>query len=105
MLTRGTSPSLKKQRDLAEKMFPSEWEHSKSMPGVKRRSRQKELRDRASWAEAVKKLVAVGKSCSNCRHWSRFDGTRMQCDIESHFITGTLITAAEHVCPSHDPSL
>lgn len=101
MAAKMNHPDIEKQRALAEHYFPAEWAESKTMPGYKRRARQKQLRDGAVWKSLISPLRAAGKSCSNCRHWSRFHNDQMQCDIDSHFVTGSTITTADYICPQH----
>jgi hypothetical protein len=94
-----TRPSIERQRAMAMTAYPVEWAATISMQGEKRRRAQKELRDKAIYEARMKPLRAKGASCATCHHWSKFDATRMQCDLESHFITGSLLTDATHLCP------
>ena len=92
-------PSLERQRQMAESAFPDKWKATLSMSGEKRRREQKALRGRAIYEAAMAPLRAQGARCSSCKHWSRFDAARMQCDVESDFF-GSTIRASDDLCPS-----
>lgn len=92
-------PSLERQRQMAEATFPDKWKATLSMPGEKRRRAQKALRGAAIYEAAMIPLRQQGASCVSCKHWSRFDSTRMQCDIDSD-LYGSRITTGDFLCPS-----